>query len=243
MLILLWALKKFTRPRRQWKFFVNLNDWSEFEKRIVRLDELIYPGEGPLGATREEMQENVLTTNIDNDPISRPSSTNKQPEAYTRSDLRLATNIVAPNRAHSVSPVQEESRPASEVQPSSGSPGNSGPHSPYARSSLTREMLRASPVHEVDGGVVTSTSPHEWQQRMAPNGRMYYVNHVTRESTWIPPEGFRGQRSDVSMVPGSGGQRSDLSMAPRLDGQRSDLAMNVHPGAHPEMGMHRRFEG
>ncbi|KIX01308.1 uncharacterized protein Z518_09033 [Rhinocladiella mackenziei CBS 650.93] len=204
MLLLIWALKKFTRPRRQWRFFVDLTDWSEFERRIQRLDELIYPGEGPSVRSREEMQETILTANIDHDPISRPSSTEKQPEAYTRSDLRLATNIADHRRGHSVSPVQNMSRPNSEVEAVAGgrSGDTSGAHSPYARSSLTMRMLQAGAVHEVDGGVVRSTSPpQEWEQRVAPNGRVYYVNHVSQESTWTPPEGFDGQRMDLAINP------------------------------------------
>lgn len=242
-------------------------------------------------------QSAVLTPNVDNDdPVSPRSSTDKQPEAYTRSDLLLSTNLPQQNlqhinRAHSVSPVQNfpgpggegfeveaNSTPQSNRHSGSGSGSGTDAHSPYARSSLTMQMLRASPVHEVDGGVVRASSaspprqeaaaphshphPHDprsgphhgrghggdwdqqqqqqqqhmaplasatpegWEQRMAPNGRMYFVNHATRESTWSRPQGWdmetqvhrygqrlrQGQMGDIT----EGGERGDLGIESRL---------------------------
>ena len=185
---MIWLLKKFTRPRRQWKLFVNLRELAELERRLQHLDDLIYPVE-EFG--RQEMEEVILQ---DQGRIpSRPPSQDSQPsDEYTRSDLTLLTNANGNGRVNPASPVSIRSLHGAQAATSALAP-----------SSLGLSGTRSANAYEADSAAV-SPSPstaHQWEKRRTLEGRPYYVDHLTRATTWTSPEGFAEERSDLHLTP------------------------------------------
>ena len=187
---MIWLLKKFTRPRAQWKLFVNLKRLADFERRLQHLDDLVYPVEG---FDQPEMEEVSLRDGDRIQTSSRPPSQDSQPaKEYTRGDLRLSTTADGYGRATNASPV------------STGSlHGVQAATSALASSSLGLPGTQSANAYESDPTTVSPLPPTggQWEKRHTIEGRPYYVDHLTRATTWTTPEGFAEERSNAHLTP------------------------------------------
>lgn len=51
--------------------------------------------------------------------------------------------------------------------------------------------LRGPPDHETNSN---EDLPPGWEERRTQNGRLYYVNHVTRSTQWVKPQATNKMR-------------------------------------------------
>jgi hypothetical protein len=190
VLLLIWLLKKFTRPRAQWKLFVNLRRLADFETRLQHLDDLVYPVDE---LDQPEMDEVNLRDGDRIQTSSRPPSQDSQPaDEYTRVDLRLSTKADGYGRASMASPV------------STGSlHGVQAATSALASSSLGLPGTQSANAYESDSAAVPPLQPTrgQWEKRHTMEGMPYYVDHLTRATTWTAPEGFAEEQSDAHLTP------------------------------------------
>jgi amino acid transporter len=129
IVLLIWIVKKLTRrDDRRFKFFLNLSNFRQFERRLQALEDLIYPGEGPDTAQynydmnmRPLHEQHIGLFPMERtetlDRLQRPVSPEHDVNGarlpnFNRTDLTLQNNIrqdfVAPDPAHEpVSPAQE----------------------------------------------------------------------------------------------------------------------------------------
>lgn len=187
---MIWLLKKFTRPRRQWKLFVNLRELADLERRLQHLDDLIYPVEE---FDRQEMEEVILQDQGTIQTTSRPPSQDSQPsDKYTRSDLRLLINADGNGRMNLASPVSIGSLHGAQAATSALAP-----------SSLELSRTQSANAYEADSAAVSPlpSTARQWEKRHTLEGRPYYVDHLTQETTWTTPEDFAEGRSDLRLTP------------------------------------------
>ena len=132
VVLVIWILKKLTRrDGRRFKFFLNLSNFRQFERRLQGLEDLIYPGDKvPVaGPFQQDMnmdpihEERILfipnprnsAGNRPQDPMNREPDNNNGPARLDRTNITLTPNQdngqqdyfrMAPEQPVPVSPIQ-----------------------------------------------------------------------------------------------------------------------------------------
>ena len=114
-------------------------------------------------------------------------------------------NIETPNQNPTPTPLVEQS-----VIPSV-------PPSPSI-TSITSNTNHPSPVTNINNAPL----PSGWEQRFDQNGRIYYIDHITKTTTWIRPTTRAG--AAVAPLPPSGSIRNR---------QSNENGTRLEPNGHP----------
>ena len=131
LVLAIWILKKMTRrDGRRFKFFLNLSNFRQFERRLQALEDLIYPGEVPdAGSFQQDTNmspiheqhiqlipdaRNNAADQLQN-PTNREPDTNNGPPNFNRTNITLTPSQnnmqqdyfrMAPEQPHPISPIQ-----------------------------------------------------------------------------------------------------------------------------------------
>jgi hypothetical protein len=123
---------------------------------------------------------------------SRPPSQDSQPaDEYTRSDLGFLTNADSNGRVNLVSPVSTGSLNGAQAATSALAPSNLGLSRTQSANAYEADSAAASPL---------PSTTRQWEKRQTLEGRPYYVDHLTRATTWTTPEDFAEERSDLHLT-------------------------------------------
>lgn len=141
------------------------------------------------------------------EPSPRPPSQRPKPAAH---DIATKDNLSAlPARPMSLS--KTTSRPV--VDDAAYMPPSEGVV-PYPKATPTEDIPSHAKVSRSEGST-TGDLPPGWEERYTPEGRYYYVDHNTRQTSWDDPRSYPpGTRK--TMLPHAAGDLKELPSTPNL---------------------------
>jgi len=150
-----------------------------------------------MGLHREENGSNISLAGANvagtsNTGVSRtPSSHATATDSTSNASISMPTPNLAPSAGATSSEIEQQSssrphsRPVSSTTPAQlTAQGTTAPTSVGAATNNSQQMRNFNPNVDQFGPL-----PENWERRVDPLGRTYYVDHNTRSTTWTRPSG------------------------------------------------------
>jgi len=113
------------------------------------------------------------------------------PSSLAQSSASTATDASAPSIASissSIGSLNVAEQPAATTTTTPSTNSSEQPILPTIASSVSIASLNSPSNHQSPVSIINNTPlPQGWEQRFDQNGRIYYIDHISKTTTWIRP--------------------------------------------------------